>query len=1028
MEDTTQNQDRSALDLAAIREKLGGTKGQEYWRSLEEVADHPEFQEWLEDEFPNRSSLLDIDRRSLLKFMGASMMLAGLTGCRSVFMEQEKIVPYVTMPEDLVPGKALQFATAMPHRGSAIGLLVTSNEGRPTKIEGNPQHPMSMGSSDSFAQAAVLGLYDPDRASTVMLRDQGVSTWDLFFKQIRPKLAEIKKSGGGIRILTETVTSPTLYAQLKKFTNSHPSIGWTQYEPVIPDNEIRGSQIAFGRTVQPLYHLDQADVVVSLDGDFVHSMADSVKMAKDFMSRRHFEGTDVSGMNRLYVLESSPTLTGAVADHRVTLPPSALDAAARALASLVGVGVSASADPATSKTLATIAKDLMAAKGRAVVVVGPSCSAEIHALGHAMNEILGASGRAVTYHARLDGETPAYLPAIQKLADEMNSGQVEALIILGGNPGFDAPSDIKFAEAVAKVPLVIRHGLYVDETSKLAHWHTPDTHFLESWGDVRATDGTVSIVQPLIAPLFNGKSATEFLYALMDEPKPGLDIVREYYKEQSGEVGFDKIWRNWLAAGLVEGTARTETVTVNTAGLGAKVGGNKPPEGGIEAIFRPDPTIWDGRYANLGWLQELPKPLLTTTWDNALVVSPKTADELGVVSEDKVKVDLNGVSVEMAALIQVGHPDGSATLHFGYGRTDAGNVGNGTGVNVYPLRTSRTMWSASQITVTKLAGVAPLALTQTHHSMEHRDIVRMAPVAEFVKNPEFREPGHEEEELTSMYPENDQEFPWDGARWGMTIDLNVCTGCHACVTACQAENNIPVVGKAMVKRGREMHWLRIDRYYRVRQGDKSEDVHDTESKPHEDNLDSQRIETVFMPVACMHCEKAPCEPVCPVAATVHSHEGLNQMVYNRCVGTRYCSNNCPYKVRRFNFLNYTDNQAQFDSDNKRPLLKMLNNPQVTVRGRGVMEKCTYCVQRINAARIEAKKAGTAIPEGAVITACQQACPTGAITFGNLADPKSAVNKSKAQPRNYSLLRELNTRNRTTYLARVRNVNPEMENA
>lgn len=1007
---------RNRFDLAEVRKKLAGKSGPEYWRSLEEVAETEEFQSWVEDEFPNRSSLLDVNRRDVIKFMGASMMLAGLAGCRSLVLPSEQVIPYVKRPEDIIPGKALQFATAMPHNQSAIGVLVTSYEGRPVKIEGNPGHAASKGATDYFTQAAILEMYDPDRSREVH-KQKFPSTWDILSREAISAFTAAKASGKAIYIISETIQSPTIAAQLRRFVAKYPTTQVVQYDAVSPDNVLEGSRRVFGKPLYPVFDLSQADVVVSFDGDFLHSMPDSVRMSGEFAQKRGSKA-----MNRLYVVESSPTLAGAMADHRLPVKPSAVEATLAAVAAAMGIGAGGGAG-VDAAFVAGLVKDLRAAKS-GVVLAGASVSAYGHALVAKINAALG--GQGVRYQAPLVSSESSQLAGLKKFAQDASAGKVGALVILGGDPVYNAPADLNLGEALKSfVPFSVHHSLYLNTTSAACTFQAAASHFLESWGDVRALDGSVTVQQPLIAPLFNTKSAAEMLAHITERPRTAHELVRETY---SGVA--KALWEKGLHDGVMVASSPPVTATPSGA-VGAPAAA---ASGSVEIAFRPDPTIWDGRYVNNGWLQELPKPLTTVTWDTPALVSPRTAESLGIENGAHIKVTVGQGSIEVPALITVGHADDTVTLFVGGGQQECGTVGKGMGTDCGPVRQSGGFWSTGQGSVEKAAGSTALALTQTHHSMQGRDIVRAYTVAEVLAG-NFAP--KEEHEAPNMYPDADEEFPWDGAKWGMTIDLNLCSGCHACVSACQAENNIPVVGKDQVLRGREMHWMRIDRYYKVADKDPNDQLDPKNHKA--DVFDSSQVSTVLMPVACMHCELAPCEPVCPVAATVHSAEGINQMVYNRCVGTRYCSNNCPYKVRRFNYLNYTDNQPQFmertealntvtssEKASGRAMLKLLNNPNVTVRGRGVMEKCTYCIQRINAARIDSKREGRELKDGDVVTACQAACPMGAIKFGNIADPKSSVSASRQDPRNYILLEELNLRNRTTYLAKMRNPNPEMK--
>ena len=1015
------------LDLNAIRAKLQGASGPQYWRSLEAVAETPEFKEFLHREFPaNASEWNDpVGRRGFLKLMSASLALAGVAGC--TVQPDELIVPYVRQPEELVPGKPLFYATAMSLGGVAAGLLVESHDGRPTKIEGNPDHPASLGGTDLYAQATVLSLYDPDRSNTITELGE-IRPWSAFIAAMKGALsAQIATKGAGLRILTETVNSPTLAAQIQQILAKYPEAKWVQWEPTTRDNVRAGARLAFGEYVEPVYDFAKADIVVSLDADFLAAEnAFGVKYARAFASRRRLD-TAPDRMSRLYVAEATPTVTGGRADHRVPMKASQVEAFARAIAAKLGVaGVSGTAPAGSEAYVDAIVKDLGAHRGASIVVAGESQPPAVHALAHAINDMLGNAGQTVAYLA-----TPEVVPteqhaAMRQLVVDMEAGRVQALLVLGeANPAFSAPADWKFGEALQKVAWRAHSGLFHDETAELCQWHVPSTHFLEMWSDARSIDGTVSIVQPLIQPMYGGKSPHEVLATLGDRAeRSGYDIVREYWTAAapaaaaapvavtatpasagaetaaiaaapagapSAAAAFEKQWRKWLHDGFVAGTAAAPRTVALAAGWSAAPAA--APVNGVEVIFKRDGSIYDGRFANNGWLQELPKPVTKLTWDTAALVGPKTAEKLGVANGDLLTVTMDGRSIDVPAWIDPGHAQDAITIGLGYGRPRAGRVGTGVGVNAYALRGSSAPWYGAA-EVAKGRGTYQLVSTQDHWSIEGRNLVRSAKLDEYKANPAF---AHEMEHMKlsdglTLYP----TWEYSGYAWGMAIDLNTCTGCNACVIACQSENNIPVVGKDQVANGREMQWLRIDRYY-------AGDI---------DNPD-----TYYQPMPCQQCENAPCEVVCPVAATVHSAEGLNDMVYNRCVGTRYCSNNCPWKVRRFNFTLYQD----WDTAS----LKMQRNPDVTVRSRGVMEKCTYCVQRINSARIQAKREDREIKDGEVVTACEAACPSQAITFGNLNDPTSRVAKLKADPRNYSMLAELNTRPRTTYLAAVRNPNPAL---
>jgi molybdopterin-containing oxidoreductase family iron-sulfur binding subunit len=1002
-----------ALKWDLLRARLNAAEGQEFWRSLDELAETPEFLDYLSHEFPRQSGewMDSVARRSFLKLMAASLGLAGfgLGGCMR--QPDEKIVPYVRQPEDFVPGRPQFFATCITLGGYASGLLVESHLGRPTKIEGNPDHPAGLGATDAFAQASILSLYDPDRSQTIKNGGQ-ISTWGEFLSAISAELPALRgRNGRGLTILTETITSPALTDQLRSLLQGLPEAKWHQYEPVGRDNVRAGAKLAFGEYVDSIYHFDRADVVLTLDAEFFTAIPGSVRYARDFMDRRNLArpGTPAVGprhtMNRLYAVESTPGLVGAVADHRLPLRADKVEGFARTLAAKLGVEVGGGQTYASNDVpdawLASLVSDLEAHKGASLVIAGDGQGAAVHALVHAINRSLGNVGTTVEYIPSVEAEPVDQLASLSDLVESMRAGNVELLIVLGGNPVYNTPGELDFGKYYERVKLRIHLSDYFDETSFVSHWHIPAAHYLESWGDARAFDGTATIQQPLIAPLYQGRTAYDLLALLSGHPElTAHDIVRQYWQRRMGDHDFEKRWRKALHDGVVPQTrAEPREVSWSLADNVAKTSPLDTGQVALEVSFCPDPTIWDGRFANNGWLQELPKPLTKLTWENAALISPRTAERLGVSNHDLVELSLGERTVRAPIWIVPGQPNDSVSLSLGYGRTRSGRIGNGQGVNAYTLRTAKPEWFAGGIELKRSGEHSNLAVTQNHYSMEGRGLVQVGTLAQFEQNPDFidvkkRHP----ETLPTLFPKYEES---ENA-WGMTIDQTACMGCNACVVACQAENNIPIVGKEQVAKGREMHWLRIDRYYKGQ-------------------LDNP--ETYFQPVACMHCENAPCELVCPVGATVHSHEGLNQMVYNRCVGTRYCSNNCPYKVRRFNFLNY-DAEFGYEGD-QAPVLKLLRNPDVTIRSRGVMEKCTFCVQRINESKIEAQKQNRPVRDGEIATACQAACPTQAIVFGNTNDRSSQVAKLKESPLNYSLLAELNTLPRTTYLARIRNPHPDL---
>jgi molybdopterin-containing oxidoreductase family iron-sulfur binding subunit len=1030
-----------------------------YWRSLAQVEDRPEFRAALEREFPEGASELPegITRRDMMMLVGASLSLAGLAACRRPV---EEIVPFVTAPEDTVPGIPRYYATTMPFGRSAYGLVVESHEGRPTKIEGNPAHPASLGASSTRIQASILGLYDPDRSQTVRLKQEPKS-WSDFVAAWEPlSQAHTADAGAGLAVLSESFSSPTLARLASEFRARYPKAIWATYEAVSDENRLAGLRSATGRDVDLMLRLDRAAVILALDADPLLTDPEMIRHARGFADGRRV-GASGGAMNRLYAVEAVYSLTGAMADHRLRLESRQIAPFLAALAARLALPAAAAASLAgadvagvDSRWIDALARDLLANRGKGLIVAGERQPALVHAAVCALNTHLGNTGTTVSYYETRDAALPS-LSSLAALVSAMKAGAVQTLVVLGGNPVFDAPADLDFASAMAKVPHSIALGHTVDETSSQAEWHIPRAHYLESWGDARAVGGTLSVVQPLILPLFGGRTPVEVLGLVVGgKDRPGYDIVRETWKPILGEAEFDTRWNRVLHDGLLAGSELPEVVPNPTAeplaelarlagrlragGASAGAAGAQPAEvgspAGLEIVFLPSPWLHDGRFANDGWLQELPDPLTKLTWDNPALVNPKTAETLGLASEDSIRLDYAGRSLELAVSILPGMADGVVAVTLGYGRQRAGRIGSGVGFNTFTIRSSRAPGFDHGATLTRLGRQYPLSATQNHGSMEGRPIVRESTLTELrsaLARPAPAEGPHADPPRRSAEPDSRaqagdasrapqeggasgalgvfeeephhfslwKEHAYDrGHQWGMTIDLNACIGCSACMTACQSENNVPVVGKVQVAKQREMHWLRVDRYF--------------SGEP------SGSPQVVFQPVPCMHCEDAPCEQVCPVAATVHDREGLNVMVYNRCIGTRYCSNNCPYKVRHFNFFNFTKDTPE--------ILKLAMNPDVTVRARGVMEKCTYCTQRINRAKIDAKLAGRALRDGDVKTACQQACPASAIEFGDLLDRSSRVAKAKADPRNYALLDELNTKPRTTYLARVRNPNPDLE--
>jgi molybdopterin-containing oxidoreductase family iron-sulfur binding subunit len=976
---------KPALDLQALREKLAAGRGPTFWRTLEEAAESENLREYIEQEFPGLSGQIPqgVDRRSLLKVMAASLAMAGAAACTR--QPPEYIVPYVRQPENVIPGVPLFYATAMPTGGYARGLLVESHLNRPTKIEGNPDHPASLGATSIFEQASVLDLYDPDRSESV-LHEGRTNMWAEFTVAAINESQNLNaRKGEGLAILSRATTSPTLIDQMNSIRGNWPAAKWYIHEPNVNPAIASAAKKIAGRNALVTYDLSQADVIVSLESDFMNVGPAMLAYARQFAHRRAVD----NGQNpcRLYAIESAPSVSGSLADHRFAAKSSAIPAITYQLAKACGVAAPDSPG-AAPEWLSTVAADLTNARGRSVVIPGEFQPESVHLAAYAINAALGNVGKTVRV---VEGVEPDNTHSLQELTNDLNNGHVEVLVILGGNPLYNAPARLGFADAIKKARLVIRLGQFFDETSLWSHWHIPEAHYLETWSDCRAFDGTATIQQPLILPLYEGRSAHEILTIFQMKPDVrSHDIVKAYWQGQNKGGDFATVWPKSLHDGLVDGTA---VGVINANGSPALPPLENAGISGTEVVFRPDPTVGDGTYSNNGWLQELPKPQSKMTWDNAVLISPKAAGQMKIDKGHVLRVTVGNASIEGPAWILPGHADDSVTITFGYGREAAGRVGNKIGYNAYTIQDPGSPYVAggSVVNTGRTYRIADIQETQT---MAGREPVRAADLAEYRQHPNF--PTVDPENAPRPWGDTlykPQEFPYRGYKWGMAIDLNVCIGCHSCIIACQAENNIAVVGKDQVARGRHMHWIRVDRYY-------------------SGNADNP--EMYNQPIPCMHCEDAPCEVVCPVAATVHSSEGLNQMVYNRCVGTRYCSNNCPYKVRRFNFYLYSDWNTQS--------LYGVRNPDVTVRSRGVMEKCSYCVQRIQEAKIRSEEEERRVFDGEIKTACQQVCPTEAITFGDLNDPGSKVAKLQSLPRVYGLLEDLNTYPRTRYLGYVRNRN------
>jgi MoCo/4Fe-4S cofactor protein with predicted Tat translocation signal len=1061
--------------------------GPRYWRSLDELAATPGFQEYLDREFPAGAAQLDgVDRRQFFKLMAASFALGGigLAGCRR---PEAYVLPYGKSVEDLKDGLPLYFATAMPLRRAAVPLVAETYQGRPTKLEGNPSYAPQGGSTSLIAQASLLDLYDPDRATAHQKDGAEMSATSINDLLAAINAKYVANQGAGLAFLAESSSSPTRAALVARLKERFPGFIWAEYEPVTDEPPVEAARAVFGREVKPLYRFAEARRIVSLDSDFLQAEPAALAYAREFaQGRRVVSPDEASRMNRLYVAESTFTTTGAMADHRLRIASSHVLSLAAALAGRV-LGTDAYAALAQGldvklEWISECAADLLAHRGASLIVAGAHQSAPVHALAYLMNAALGNVGRTVDFVAI----EPSFAATIQQLADRIKAGAVKTLLMLGGNPAYNAPAELDWPALQKSVPEVIRHGYYVDETSALGGVHVAGTHYLESWGDARTADGTIVPVQPMILPLFDGMGELALLARVLGDAT--TDSYTHVHRTVTQLAGGDpeRTFRQFLYDGLLAGTAWPAVGAVEPRGDAASAINAlapKPPAIGpknLEVRFVADHKVDDGRFANNGWLQECPDPITRLTWDNAILVSPRLAKELGIVpggdgllpvargeaanwvnGKEKAPVGLvklGGRTVRGPLQIQPGLANYTIVLPLGYGRTASGRVGNGAGFSAYALRTSGGLDIGVGATIEVLAGEQQtLANTQEHWSMEGREIIREANVDEFMRNPAFvaaiglepHSPPYDPASAQLSPAEKATEIPRGNSlyetpklgradegyhQWGMSIDLNTCIGCQACVVACQAENNIPIVGRDQVIRGREMHWIRIDRYY-------SDGRIATGAFGGEGNREIPEDPQVSLePMACQQCELAPCEMVCPVNATVHDEEGLNVMAYNRCVGTRYCANNCPYKVRRFNYFDWNKHATDalylgpFGHQKEMPeLLKMVRNPEVTVRMRGVMEKCTYCVQRIENAKIlqkvKAAQAGNPgdvrVPDGVIKTACQQVCPVEAIVFGNLLDETSAVVKAKAQPRTYAVLGYLNVRPRTTYLGKVRNPNPQM---
>jgi len=1000
----------------------GRVREEGYWRSLQDLADTDDFRRQLADEFPEgvEPPVGSVSRRRFLQIMSASVAMTSMVGCR---WPEEKVVPFARRAEGTVPGEPASFATTLEIGPIASAVVATSYDGRPIKIDGNPDFPGSLGAAGAFAQAAVLDLYDPDRSRSVIHTDGTGTTesdWDAFVVFARKHYKNV--GWDKVAVLTEATTSPSVHGRLQRITDKGGRL--YAWEPVCRRNEMLGAKLAFGTAARIQLDLTRAEVIVDFDANLLQDHPTALRNSRDFAALRNPES---GHMNRLYSYEPSFSITGGMADHRFPTAAGEIAAAVWALAAelVLGEGLALPAGSgldqgelakwrhhqAGTDHVAALAHDLMTHRGGGLLLAGTRQPTAVHALVAILNTALGNTDHAITYQ-------PFDMPemgTLKDLVDDLNAGRIESLVIAGGNPVYTAPADLDFAAALAKAGTRVHLGHRVDATSALCTWHIPRAHALESWGDATAWDGTHLSVQPLIEPLFGGKTTAELLSAVTSrKPRTGHRLTRETYYALTGgtgrmpkvDKGFETRWRRFIHDGFAAAPANGTTPRLSAARIAPPAGDRHLGADNLEIAFVQDPSVHDGRFADNAWLQEMPDFMTKLTWDNAALISPAVSEELGVKHGDLVELDYAGRTLEMAVYVLPGQARYSVTAHLGYGREDAGRVGHGVGFDTYRLRTWDALDGGSGLKLRKTGRTYALATTQDHHAIDVAGadeiqkrvprLVREGTLDDYNAHPEFVDHlGLHSPPLVSLWKEKE----YTGHKWGMSIDLNVCTGCNACLVGCQAENNIPVVGKDEVARGREMSWLRLDRYFL--------------GEPDDPKCAQQ-------PVACAHCEMAPCEQVCPVTATLHTDEGLNAMVYNRCVGTRYCSNNCPYKVRRFNWFNNFKDLSETE--------KLVLNPDVTVRARGVMEKCSYCTQRIEKARVQARVEGRDINDGDVLPACAQTCPTDAIVFGDLNDPQSRVSGRREIKRSYDLLDYLNIKPRTSYMARIRNPNPAIEPA
>jgi Fe-S-cluster-containing dehydrogenase component len=983
-----------------------------------------------QNEFSQSESLLahPADRRDFLKMMGATAAFAGLTGCQGIRKPTRHITPYAKQPEYLVVGKGTYYATAYKEGDSVHGLLIESYEGRPTKVEGNPSHSMSLGSANARHQASVLNLYDPDRVKTVL--NKGAASNQKEFSTWLKASGSLKRAGLGVALLIEEQASPTNERLLEAIITKYPKIQIYQYEPINRDAQRNGLLEASGKNIVPFVDFEKADIIASFGSDFLGLELDRLGDAKTFASRRDPDGS--TSLNRTYVFESAYSITGGSADHRYPVSTDGLKKALYSLAAIliernkvdaqrilgddliatINAYARARISEVDPKVVTALADDLLAHKGNSAILIGRYLPASLHALAYSLNALLKNDLAAVAYRSQVinSWQKDSNINGLKQFIQSATRGGVKQLFILGGNPVYNAPADLNITQVLDKIDNITHLTSHLNDTSAKSHWVVPRSHYLEMWGDARAIDGSISIIQPVIRPLYDSLSDTEFMLQLLANRKSAFTVVRETH---TGVFGSTAKWPKWLHEGVVSGPiAAQRKLKLHLNTIKALIESDDvisaPASNQLTLMLQADSSIYDGRYINNAWLQELPNSITKLTWDNALLISPSLAKSMNLHTEDVVKVKTQSGEIEAPIFIAQGQANSMVYLSLGYGQATSGRIGSKSGVNGYKLMGSRTGFLSPGVTLSLTKKSYPLASSQKEESLHDRPMYREGTISEYKSEPAMFEEMVEHPPLKSMWVEPKYDT---GNQWGMTIDLNKCTGCNACVVACQSENNIPVVGKRQVKKGRIMHWIRMDRYFKG---------------------DSKNPDLLLQPVACMQCENAPCEQVCPVAATVHDNEGLNAMVYNRCIGTRYCSNNCPYKVRRFNFFDWHQRSPQAEQKTrvhffdymKEPAktVQMQMNPDVTVRMRGVMEKCTYCTQRIQEVKIQAANETRDIRDGEIKTACQQTCPTGAIEFGNILDKNSTVSKERNRKRKYAMLAELNTKPRTLYLASVKNPN------